>query len=75
MAGWSGWAAIAKDFIITRSQRQVGDYASKWKEYERVINPPLASISMSASSESDDKKPGSKSPEEGGSATQTHTPP
>ena len=40
--GWSGWAAIAKDFTITRSQRQVGDYASKWKakypeEYEQVI--------------------------------------
>ncbi len=54
--GWSGWAAIAKDFVITRSLRQVGDYASKWKakypeEYEQVINPPLASVSMSASSE------------------------
>ena len=37
--GWSGWAAIAKDFVITRSLRPVGDYASKWKakypeEYE-----------------------------------------
>ncbi len=34
---------------------------------DNVINPPLASISMSASSESDDEKPESKSLEVGGS--------
>ena len=54
--GWKGWAAIVKDYVITRSQKQVVDFAYKWKakypeEYEQVINPPLASTSMSASSE------------------------
>ena len=29
--GWRGWAAIAKNYVITRSQKQVGDFAYKWK--------------------------------------------
>ena len=86
------WAAISKDFVITRNLMQVKGYARNWKtkhpeEYELlvrmhkerldspddVIDPPLASISMSVSSESDDErpesddeKPESKLPEVGG---------
>jgi hypothetical protein len=62
--GWSRWSTIVKDFVITRTSGQVGDCTIRWKakypeEYEHL---------MSASSESDDEKPESKSPEVGGSA-------